>query len=861
MAPSASEPSVLSPVSAAPGPLVGKTILLLPYSHMDWAWCFTRRWHLARYTAIFDEALRLAAADPAFCLFIDSLAESIEPYFGVRPEAREAWNRLVEAGRFAVVGGQYVNLRPATAPEELFLRNLEVGRRVLADLLPAARPCGYANLDTAIGHSQLPQILALARLRYLLVGRSEAGLAQDGLPKLFRWEGPEGSSILVLVQHYGVCAESFQRLADPASEVRAKAQAEFNERLRPQAALGLDTVYAIIGADDNRYLHDASSDRPYDLPGILSAGGAHGASAMILATPDELVRRILPQAARLELRRGALDQADVAYNGPFGQHGLRELRDRTAAALVEAEVYDALAAASGVDRENPPDLEQAWRQALRGQSHATQYLFAADTEALRQDLAEALRQAEAAREDAFERLAPGCLPQDSDTVAVLNPLPWERSCLVSVPVCRTDFSVPGFRLTDDTGAAVPQQALPPPNGHRVGEWDILARLTLPPGGVRILRRVPDPTRSPRRPEALALTGRVQAGPCCLTWEDGRLCQVEGGGFALAGSAAVSILEPLRHPTQVRGWMTTAIEAPAERVKVLSLRQCEEGPLRWGFERTLACGPHRLRQWLHLDAEARLDVTTEIAYGADLCTFALAIPCSPAARLLASIPFGVEARTAAPVEAAPDASSRIIERLVPGVFYARDWVSCSTPIQDWALAVLEGDRYWLCRDGAGCLEHLLLRVTEPVAEGWEQFTQMNRPGFMRFRHVLVAGASASPDQLSRLTDGGRFPVRCRDVRPGAVQDGLSLAKLDGGQARLIAWRRRGDEMELRLVQSADRSAVVELRCVRPIQAARLVDLLGVALPAPVELRPSGEARFTLRPGQIATLRFRLGAEVR
>ena len=67
------------------GPLAGRTILLLPYTHLDWAWCFSRDWHHARYVAIFDEALRLADTDPRFCLFIDSLAEGFEPYWRCVP--------------------------------------------------------------------------------------------------------------------------------------------------------------------------------------------------------------------------------------------------------------------------------------------------------------------------------------------------------------------------------------------------------------------------------------------------------------------------------------------------------------------------------------------------------------------------------------------------------------------------------------------------------------------------------------------------------------------------------------------------------------------------------------------------------
>jgi len=545
--------------------LAGRTVLLLPYSHLDWAWCFSREWHEARYATIFDEALRMAAEDPGFCLFIDSLAEGFEPYLAARPEAREAWNRLVAAGRVAVVGGQYANLRPSTAPEELFIRNLEVGRQVLAELLPAARPCGYANLDTAIGHSQLPQILSLAGLTYMMVGRPEGGLLADGVPAVFRWQAATGHAILVLIQHYGVCTSPFLRLDGADAEVWAKAAGELKERLRAQAVLPVDVVYAIVGADDTRYLRNAIDDRPCDTRRVLHDWNTRQPSRLEFATPDEFVRRLLPQVSRLASRTGAVDQGDVGYNGPFGQNGLRELRDRTAAALVEAELYDSLASSVSRRPRRRDPLRTAWRQALRAQTHATQYLFSPDAEATRFALATALQTAVAAAESDRRRLAPRCLPQDSALVALHNPLPWPRAGVFAVPVKRTDFAVAGWRVESADGRPLPQQPLAPPNPYRPGEWDILVQTEAPAAGYRAVRLRPaDSAVAQRRPEPLPPSGSVQAGPLRLAWRDGLLVGLESAVAVLDGTAATSLLEPLCRPAQVRGWLTTAVEAPRPR---------------------------------------------------------------------------------------------------------------------------------------------------------------------------------------------------------------------------------------------------------------------------------------------------------
>lgn len=843
--------------SEASRPLAGRTVLGMPYSHMDWAWCFTRSWHHARYTAIFDEALRRAAEDSSFCLFVDSLAESLEPYFAERPESRSAWNELAAAGRVAVVGGQYANVRPATAPEEVFLRNLEIGRRTLARLLPAARPLGYANLDTGIGPSQLPQVLSLAGFRYLLAGRPEEGLAADGVPAVFRWRGADGRWVLVLVQHYGVCTDPFLELGGPDPARRERALGRLADRLLRQCAAGARTLGAILGADDMRYLRDPITDSPCDTARLLSEWARRHGACVRLATPDELARRLASQAEDLPCLAGPVDACDVAYNGPFGQSGLRELRDRTAAALVEAEAWDCLAAAAGASLPRLA-LGPAWRACLRAHAHATQYLFAEDAEELRLDLALACRQAQRAREAALERIAPAALPQDSPLCVLVNPLPWPRECTVSLPVLRTDFGIPGYRVRAVNGSPVPQQTLASPNRRRPGEWPVLVRVALPACGCRVLEVAPAAAEDAvsRGPAPLPLTGSLSAGSLTVAWEDGLLTGISSGETRLTASPGVSLLEPSCRPIQTRGWLTTAIGEPGLRLETTAMAQSEWGPLRWCLERVGRLGPHRLRQWFYLCPEGRVEVVTEIDYAPENAFFGLALPCPAGAALTASVPFGVEARKAAPAPAPGSGSQPPFERLVRGVFYARDWVRVESPPGCWALAVLEGDRYWLCRSEEERLEHLLMRATEPLSDGWEQFTAINRPGHLRFRHGLLLGKACDPAALSAFTDEARFPVRVRTARACALPDGLSLARVEGGTVRVLSWRRLGRETELRLVESAGQPAQVTLRLEGAQAGARLVDLRGRRLTGEAaEEDGPGRIRLPIGPWQIRTLRFR------
>ena len=60
-----------------------------------------------------------------------------------------------------------------------------------------------ANLDTAIGHSQVPQLLSLGNCPYYMTWRPQAGLDKQGIPKSFIWEGLSSHKVLVSRLPYG----------------------------------------------------------------------------------------------------------------------------------------------------------------------------------------------------------------------------------------------------------------------------------------------------------------------------------------------------------------------------------------------------------------------------------------------------------------------------------------------------------------------------------------------------------------------------------------------------------------------------------------------------------------------------------
>ncbi len=61
----------------------------------------------------------------------------------------------------------------------------------------------YANLDVAIGHSQVPQLVGLGGYSYYFAWRPQKGLDDVGVPRSFFWRGLSGDEVLVTRHRYG----------------------------------------------------------------------------------------------------------------------------------------------------------------------------------------------------------------------------------------------------------------------------------------------------------------------------------------------------------------------------------------------------------------------------------------------------------------------------------------------------------------------------------------------------------------------------------------------------------------------------------------------------------------------------------
>ncbi|MDD5707010.1 MAG: hypothetical protein PHR35_13890, partial [Kiritimatiellae bacterium] len=413
--------------------LQGRRILAMPYCHADHAWEHSRDWHLRRYSSIFDRVLHLLRTQSDFRFFFDSWSEMLKPCLEARPADLPFVRQMIAERRLAIVGGQWSNVRPAQVADETFIRNMVYGRRQMADFLPDVHPEAYANMDTGIGHSQLPQVLRLGGYRRYFAWRPQRGLDEQGVPRSFIWRGLSGDTTLVTRHSYQgwFHAEEFHAArSNPRDFSLQHVDFHFlanytweNYLAVPAAQPGLKTLSFCVGGDDQLPFVDAFFGFERDIPGIVERWNREGLGELSFGTPNDVFDILDSQRDSLPTWDGALDPTEVCYNiarnGKKGVWWLRELADRE---LILAEHWAARASTQG--HGYPAErLDTAWRAALTFDTHAIEFLFDNDYDAARLTMDNAIHQARTVRTEALRAVA--AIPDTPllPGFTVFNPLP------------------------------------------------------------------------------------------------------------------------------------------------------------------------------------------------------------------------------------------------------------------------------------------------------------------------------------------------------------------------------------------------------------------------------------------------------
>ena len=855
------------------------TIFVIPYTHADVAWIHTRAWHIDRYTRDLDEVLDMLDADPDYRYYIDTWTELMKPYVRLRPERLETLRRHVREGRLAVCCGHYGNVRTTMVGNETLVRNLQLGRRRWEELVPGVRLNVFADQDVCIGHSQLPQLLALGGISGYCVQRPLEGLDQQGVPRAFLWQGLSGDRVLVSRAYYGSLFWPSDRKGERwDTDWEAAVAGEWQELLARAAQEPVRHLPLFVGSDDtrpDRFLW--GDDRRCNYGQFIALWNQRLPSHMRYGTPDELIDGLLGDSAQLPVVEGVLDPAETNYNiAPHGRAGIWWQREHVDRLLVDAEILSSLAALTRGAAYPEAALTEAWETLLDWMPHAVQWLFRQDWVEGKRALTQAARTAEDLANAALAALVDECLPLDAAALAVVNPLPGPRREVMPLWLVNSDLTRDIARIVDAEAREAPFQIVDRPVVNC--EYDLLVDVASPGCGVTGLRvewqPVPDdpdiyvrPGGSHARTAWKERYGYfdprpVDGGDLQLESDRLRVRLAEGhvvevtdlqSSVRRCAPQGASFLEPLYFPAEMQGWYTASIPDNPERFVVEETRWDEAGPLRWRVTRTGRAGPFWVRQHLDLvKGEAAVRATTQFLDPADLtaCLMAVGLPLALGAGLTVDIPFGTEPRDLAAVRYGAG------ERAIGGVFWGRTWANSRDALGDLALLAEDGDRMFRAWGDPARLLHFLALKTPIYDTSWEHYIDtFDLSGPQIFRHRMVLGESQTPD-LVQVAERLRHPLQARWARempaPAAPLLALSpetvcLSALTVDEGRLF----------MRVVQMANEPAEVEVALPASLRAAELVDFQGATLPGMVECEGTA-LRFPINPWQIATIRGELCA---
>lgn len=850
--------------------LAGKTIFLVPYCHADHAWCHTREWHKRRYNEALRRALTLCASQPDFRYFIDSWSEFLKPCLDSNPDLLPTVREYVHSGKLALVGGHWSNIRFGHVGDETSIRNMIHGRRAVAEHFPDARLDAYANLDVAIGHSQVPQLVRLAGYSCYFAWRPLKGLDQQGVPRSFVWHGLSGDEVLVTRHSYGGWAHGIEfrkNTAEDPDGVDFEHAARFAwERYLqvPAEQPGLQTISFCQGGDDALPLVDQGTGKTRDIPELMKQWNEAGLGEMRFGTPYDVFDALQAQRENLPVWSGLLDPAELCYhvarNGKRGVWWLRELGDRE---LVVAEQLLARVPVNEACNDRG-QMNSLWSQLLTYCTHAVEFLFDPDFEEARQTLEEVVRQARRSQLEALAQLTTHSDTDDPPGYVVYNPLPESQTRMIELTVDNVDTSRRHPILTDADGRRLPQQITY--TGRLARDFDVLVETPLAPGGMTqlLLDWSADdvPSVEPTELDTLDHVAELVApdgslGPVRLHISRGHIVRIDVVGVDryLQAREGEDLLEPVIVPREVDYWMPVSFADSPLRFQPETLSLNESGPLRYRLTRRGRVGKHSVSQQIDLHADClAVDVKTTIDIVPDCALFALSMPLAEDARLTVDVPFGVEPRDLSGIEYGHmgEGNYENIERRIPGIFWGRSWVFAESESASFGLISRDGPRYFRRHGSPPHLFHFLASIPPDRDTGWQRKCNTSKVlGRHTFEHRIVLGAGTYAEaDMVRQAQQWRTPL---PVVTGLVQAECGHIELTPSTVRLSAMHRDGTHLIVRLVNMSGEKADAALKCGTPIAGVACCDFMGTPLQA--SATHDGERiQLEISPWQIVTLRI-------
>jgi alpha-mannosidase len=166
------------------------TVYLVPHTHYDVAWAFSKEDYLKINETILQQALALMKhREFRFCLEQAFLFKEMETR---NPDLFKSLKKMVKSGRIEIVDGQYLMADTMLPNGEVLIREILVGKQYCKEKFGVDVPVAWAA-DSFGMNAQLPQIYKKAGYKWLAFRR---GARPDIMESEFHWKGLDGTTIM-----------------------------------------------------------------------------------------------------------------------------------------------------------------------------------------------------------------------------------------------------------------------------------------------------------------------------------------------------------------------------------------------------------------------------------------------------------------------------------------------------------------------------------------------------------------------------------------------------------------------------------------------------------------------------------------
>lgn len=426
-------------------------------AHLDPAWMWSWDEGMEAFLSTVRSALDRIDETPGF-VFTCSSAAHYRWIEEVEPDLFDRVRTAIASGRWAVVGGWWVQADCNLPSGEGFVRQALLGQRWFLSRFGRRARTGYS--PDAFGHTLgLPQLLARAGMDAYIYCRPDP--TELTLPSpLLDWRSPDGASVLAyrVPFHYNMYESSVPKKVDGLVEALDGASA----LAAGDAPLGrFGSAWSLFYGVGN---HGGGPTREHIEQIIAIDADEHG-PRLLFSSPDHFFDDVRAGRATREIPVWR-DDLQIDAPGCYSAHSLiKRLNRRSEHALVEAERMSALAALL-VDAPYPhAELTRAWEHVCFNHFHDI-LCGVATREALDDAIAEygaALTAAGRATRYAVQRIARAIdTSGDAQALVVINSHAWRVDGVVRFElwhdIDKSLWTQPvDVRVTDEDGREIPSQ--------------------------------------------------------------------------------------------------------------------------------------------------------------------------------------------------------------------------------------------------------------------------------------------------------------------------------------------------------------------------------------------------------------------